>query len=130
MSCCVCNPNANGGNTQGGTKIESYVKVVAGGFTDELKEKLEGIEENANKYVLPNATAEQLGGIKVGQGLVIADDGTLSISEDYVPGGGDGCDCDDTQILDGGNAEGSIEEEEIEEVIQYLDGGDSDGIWD
>ena len=48
-------------------------------FTDELKTKLEGIENNANKYTLPKATSDTLGGVKVGSGLESADDGTISV---------------------------------------------------
>lgn len=126
MSYCYCNPVASqtGGSQKNDVKIESYVKVVTGGLSDEMLKKLEGIEEGANKYVLPNATEEVLGGIKVGDGLKISDDGTLSIDPDET------CDCGDTQILDGGNAEGNLNEDGDSEIIQYLDGGDSDGIWD
>lgn len=35
-------------------------------FTQEEREKLEGIEENANNYTLPEADSNHLGGIKVG----------------------------------------------------------------
>ena len=45
--------------------------------------KLDGIAVNANKYVLPTASASTLGGIKVGSGLSIAS-GVLSAT-----GGGD-----------------------------------------
>ena len=43
-------------------------------FTNDQKEKLEGLEN----YVLPQASAEVAGGIKVGAGLSITDDGILS----------------------------------------------------
>lgn len=35
-------------------------------FTQEEREKLEGIEENANNYELPIATHSQLGGVQIG----------------------------------------------------------------
>ena len=35
-------------------------------FTQEEREKLEGIEENANNYELPIATYSQLGGVQIG----------------------------------------------------------------
>ena len=54
-------------------------KVV---MTTSEREKLAGIDEEANAYVLPVATAEVLGGIKIGDGLEVAEDGTLS-----APGG-------------------------------------------
>lgn len=43
-------------------------------FTNDQKEKLEGLEN----YVLPQASAEVAGGIKVGAGLSITEDGILS----------------------------------------------------
>lgn len=44
------------------------------------KDKLTGIEEGANKYVLPKATAKTLGGIKVGANLSVDADGVVSAS--------------------------------------------------
>ena len=43
-------------------------------FTDDLKGKLEGLEN----YTLEAATAEKLGGVKIGAGLDVAEDGTIS----------------------------------------------------
>ena len=44
-----------------------------------ITKKIKEIEEGGGSgYVLPPATAEKLGGIKVGEGLTIASDGTLS----------------------------------------------------
>lgn len=60
------------------TKVEKVEN--AGLITDAEREKLAGIAEGANAYVLPPATTETLGGIKVGEGLEIAEDGTLSAS--------------------------------------------------
>lgn len=42
--------------------------------------KLSGIENGANRYVLPSATASTLGGIKVGANLTVENDGTLNAS--------------------------------------------------
>ena len=42
------------------------------------KSKLDGIAANANNYSLPIASSSTLGGFKVGSGLSIASDGTLS----------------------------------------------------
>lgn len=47
-------------------------------FTTEEKAKLAAVAENANNYVLPAATTETLGGIKVGDRLSITTDGVLS----------------------------------------------------
>ena len=48
-------------------------------FTSVLKAKLEGIETGANAYTLPIATENILGGVKVGSGLSISNDGILSV---------------------------------------------------
>lgn len=48
--------------------------------------KIKEIEEGGGSgYVLPPATAEKLGGIKVGEGLTIASDGTLSANGGETP---------------------------------------------
>lgn len=47
-------------------------------FTIQNKAKLEGVEENANNYSLPTASASTLGGIKIGTGLEILEDGTVN----------------------------------------------------
>lgn len=35
-------------------------------------------------YVLPTATASRLGGVKIGSGIMVGSDGTISISGDYI----------------------------------------------
>ena len=81
-------PPHNSGN------IVSMVKPVVGGLTDEQKEKLDGIEENANHYILPPADDDTLGGVIVGDGLAAEEDGTLSIDAETI------------FIFDGGGASG------------------------
>ena len=51
-------------------------------FTDAYKTKLDGIETGANAYVLPQASASTLGGIKVGDNLAI-DSSTGVLSGNY-----------------------------------------------
>ena len=51
-------------------------------FTDAYKTKLDGIEANANAYVLPQASASTLGGVKVGDNLAI-DSSTGVLSGNY-----------------------------------------------
>ena len=51
-------------------------------FTDAYKTKLDGIEANANAYVLPQASASTLGGGKVGDNLAI-DSSTGVLSGNY-----------------------------------------------
>ena len=48
-------------------------------YTTEEKNKLAGIADNANKYELPKATTDTLGGIKIGANITIAADGTISV---------------------------------------------------
>ena len=51
-------------------------------YTTIEKNKLNGIEENANNYSLPIASSTVLGGIKVGSGLSIDSNGVLSSSSE------------------------------------------------
>ena len=50
-------------------------------YTSAEKNKLAGIEEGANKYTLPTASAQTLGGIKVGDGINVSADGEISVQE-------------------------------------------------
>lgn len=52
-------------------------------FTDAYKTKLDGIAAQANKYVLPTATAETIGGVKVGANISYSN-GTISLSKANV----------------------------------------------
>lgn len=56
---------------------ESGKGLSTNDFTNEEKQKLSGIAANANNYTLPTASAETLGGVKVGAGLQI-NEGVLS----------------------------------------------------
>lgn len=44
-------------------------------FTNDLKAKLDGL----NNYTLPAASATALGGVKIGSGVTVAEDGTISV---------------------------------------------------
>ena len=57
---------------------EAGKRLSTNDYTNAEKEKLSGIEAGANNYTLPKASASTLGGIKVGAGLEIKDDGTLN----------------------------------------------------
>jgi hypothetical protein len=63
---------------------ESGKGLSSNDFTTEEKTKLAAIAENANNYVLPAATADKLGGIKVGDRLSITADGVLSATVQEV----------------------------------------------
>lgn len=64
---------ANKANEKFVAKEEGKV-LSSNDFTNDQKAKLEGLEN----YVLPQASAEVAGGIKVGAGLSITEDGILS----------------------------------------------------
>lgn len=49
-----------------------------------LKKKISESATEIESYTLPTASADTLGGIKIGNGLQIADDGTVSVIEQTV----------------------------------------------
>lgn len=60
---------------------ESGKGLSTNDYSTDEKNKLAGIQTGANNYTLPKASATALGGgVKVGAGLAIATDGTLSAS--------------------------------------------------
>lgn len=65
--------------------LKETVKTFEGGQiavkVSTMETKLAGIEEGANNYTLPQATSTTLGGVKVGAGLDLASDGTISAQE-------------------------------------------------
>lgn len=63
-------------------KVEGK-ELSSNDFTDACKTKLDGIAAQANKYVLPTATAEIIGGVKVGANISYSN-GTISLSKANV----------------------------------------------
>lgn len=63
-------------------KVEGK-ELSSNDFTDAYKTKLDGIAAQANKYVLPTATAETIGGVKVGVNISYSN-GTISLSKANV----------------------------------------------
>ena len=63
-------------------KVEGK-ELSSNDFTDAYKTKLDGIAAQANKYVLPTATAEIIGGVKVGANISYSN-GTISLNKDNV----------------------------------------------
>lgn len=59
--------------------VDGQLQVI-NPFTSADKTKLDGIDEGANKYVLPVAGAGVLGGVKQGVGLTIDADGTANVN--------------------------------------------------
>lgn len=53
-------------------------------YTTPEKNKLAAIEAEANKYVLPAATASALGGVKIGSNITLANGGTISLTKANV----------------------------------------------
>lgn len=53
-------------------------------YTTPEKNKLAAIEAEANKYVLPAATASALGGVKIGSNITLANGGTIRITKANV----------------------------------------------
>lgn len=102
MSYCVVHP-CSATAAYSGVKLETYVKVVTGN-TDISDEEL------------PIATEDTLGVIKVGDGLIVDENGVLSLDPE------ESCDCGDDQIIDGGDSDGDLD------WIHYLDGGTAAGV--
>lgn len=65
-------------------KVEGK-ELSSNDFTDTYRDKLGGIAQGANKYVLPTATAETIGGVKVGANISYSN-GTISLSKANVTG--------------------------------------------
>lgn len=63
-------------------KVEGK-ELSSNDFTDAYKTKLDGIAAQANKYVLPTATAEIVGGVKVGANISYSN-GTISLNKANV----------------------------------------------
>lgn len=64
------------------TKDTTYGNATtsaAGLMSASDKVKLNGVAEGANNYTLPAATSSSLGGVKVGDNIDVADDGTISV---------------------------------------------------
>ena len=67
-------------STGADTSLPAATASLAGVMTAADKTKFDGVDTGANNYVLPEATAATLGGVKVGDGLAVEGDGTLSVA--------------------------------------------------
>ena len=74
------------GGMQSDANIRKATTELAGVMSAVDKNKLDGIADGANNYTLPIASATALGGIKLGSGLSVTNDGTVSVSADVVAG--------------------------------------------
>ena len=72
--------------TQSNVNISAATQQLAGVMSAVDKNKLDSIAYGANNYTLPIASATALGGIKLGSGLSVTNDGTVSVSADVVAG--------------------------------------------
>lgn len=77
------NSNITQLQTQKVNKVEGK-GLSTNDYTTPEKNKLAAIEAEANKYVLPAATASALGGVKIGSNITLADGGTISITKNNV----------------------------------------------
>ena len=68
------------------TKVDKVIgkQLSTEDYTTEEKTKLSGIDDNANNYTLPAATASALGGVKIGSNITLANGGTISITKANV----------------------------------------------
>ena len=69
-----------------GDKVDKVTgkELSSNDFTDDLKAKLNGISEGANKYTLPVATASAIGGVKSGGDILVNSDGQVLLVDDVV----------------------------------------------
>lgn len=67
------------------TTYEKATTSTDGLMSSTDKAKLDKIEENANYFALEAATSKKLGGVKIGTGVNVADDGTISVNIPTVP---------------------------------------------
>lgn len=58
---------------------KAILDATTASFTSALLTKLNGIEDGANKYTLPNATSSVLGGVKIGTNISVSS-GTISVA--------------------------------------------------
>ncbi len=79
----ILNSNITQLQTQKVDKVEGK-GLSTNDYTTPEKNKLAAIEAEANKYVLPAATASALGGVKIGSNITLADGGTISITKANV----------------------------------------------
>lgn len=77
------NSNITQLQTQKVDKVEGK-DLSTNDYTTPEKNKLAAIEAEANKYVLPAATASALGGVKIGSNITLANGGTVSITKANV----------------------------------------------
>lgn len=72
-------------NTALGKKVDkvSGKALSTNDYTTDEKNKLAGIEDGANNYTLPAATASALGGVKIGDNITNSS-GTISLSKENV----------------------------------------------
>lgn len=73
--------NSSGVLSATDTTYSNATTSVSGLMSADDKTKLNGIESEANKYVLPKATASALGGIKIGTNLSIDSNGVVSATD-------------------------------------------------
>lgn len=81
----VLKKTSNGPEWQNETTYTEVSSVKSGLMSATDKIKLDGIDINANKYVLPAATSDTLGGVKGGPDIVVGGDGSVTVNNKVIP---------------------------------------------
>lgn len=81
----VLKKTSNGPEWQNETTYTEASSVKSGLMSATDKIKLDGIDINANKYVLPVATSSSLGGVKSGADIVVGGDGSVTVNNKVIP---------------------------------------------
>lgn len=74
-------------NTSDITNLEETIQNIEQNIIN-LGDRITNIEEGGGSYELPVATGTKLGGVKIGSGIDVTDDGTISVAS--TGGGGEG----------------------------------------
>lgn len=74
-------------NTSDITNLEETIQNIEQNIIN-LGDRITNIEEGGGSYELPVAAGTKLGGVKIGSGIDVTDDGTISVAS--TSGGGEG----------------------------------------
>lgn len=86
-------------NTSDITNLEETIQNIEQNIIN-LGDRITNIEEGGGSYELPVATGTRLGGVKIGSGIDVTDDGTISVASTGGGGGEGGLTPGDMATLD------------------------------
>ena len=86
-------------NTSDITNLEETIQNIEQNIIN-LGDRITNIEEGGGSYELPVATGTRLGGVKIGSGIDVTDDGTISVTSTGGGGGEGGLTPGDMATLD------------------------------